>query len=908
MNFPPGSATSQGILKALHGGGEMGDRVRASDWSRTPLGPFETWPPCLRNALDMCLASPMPVLIWWGPDHVLLYNDAARPLLRDEHPLALGRAGRQSWPEVWDHVGPLLGQALTEGASARAEAGLFDFSISPIRDETGAAAGVFCPVVESPDCDACEHRIASENEAQLNLVLKASGMSVFVHDFATRRVRRAGFLEETFGPPRENDEKAFFERVHPDDRAAFRGKIAGLTPERPAYEAEYRLKVPGGEWRWLAELAEMRFDATGAPEQLSGVCMDITERKTAEAALRESRERLMLAQSAAGVAIWDWNVATNATSFSPEYYELFGLPPGIPHGYEDFLKLVHPADRARVDAAMRAALADESPYDCEYRILRGCDGAERWMVAKGKVVFADGNPVRALGVAYDITSRKQAEAALRESEARLRLALDAAQADIWESVPEADQLSALGGALALQGVPAGTMMSRERALAAIHPEDRQRVEAELARTLETGAPFKVEFRASVVEGPYRWLAAHAELRRVGGRTRVIGLVQDIAEQKRYEEALELADRRKDEFLATLAHELRNPLAPIRTAVHLLRKSAGMDRERTLAVMEMMDRQVHHLIRLVDDLLEVSRISCGKIELKMEPTDLAVVIEHAVDISRPLIEASGLELAVSLPRRPVLFDADPVRLTQVLANLLNNAAKYTEAGGRITLEAERERDRAVVSVSDTGLGIPADMLPRVFDLFTQIDHTLGRAQGGLGIGLALVRNLVQLHGGDVEARSEGTGRGSVFIVRLPLPPVSADETAHPRGASAAAPRSRRVLVIDDNRDAADSLALLLEALDANVRVAYDGPAGLAALPAFAPELVFLDLGMPGMDGYEAARRIRQQPDGRGLTLVALTGWGQEEARGRALDAGFDLHLTKPANPIDLKNILGSSDAR
>jgi signal transduction histidine kinase/ActR/RegA family two-component response regulator len=371
---------------------------------------------------------------------------------------------------------------------------------------------------------------------------------------------------------------------------------------------------------------------------------------------------------------------------------------------------------------------------------------------------------------------------------------------------------------------------------------------------------------------------------------------------------EEADRRKDEFLATLAHELRNPLAPIRNAVQILRLSQG-GAPAAAQLSEMMERQVGQMVRLVDDLLEVSRITRGKIELRRTRAALAAVIEAAIETSRPQIETSRHALGVELPPEPLYLDADATRLAQVFANLLNNAAKYTDPGGRITIEAAREGDEVAVCVRDTGMGIAPSALSRVFDMFVQADHASERMQGGLGIGLTLVRRLVEMHGGSVQARSEGPGKGSEFVVRLPL-------AAHPQGEAqgrAPAPPEPvkappRVLVVDDNRDAAESLGMLLQMLGADVTVTHDGVAALEALGERLPRAVFLDLGMPGMDGYEVARRIRGRPEGAGLTLIALTGWGQERDRRQTRAAGFDHHLIKPADLSALRALLESVSAR
>jgi PAS domain S-box-containing protein len=382
------------------------------------------------------------------------------------------------------------------------------------------------------------------------------------------------------------------------------------------------------------------------------------------------------------------------------------------------------------------------------------------------------------------------------------------------------------------------------------------------------------------------------------------VVRDLTAEKQTEQALREADRRKDEFLATLAHELRNPLAPIRNSLHILRLSSGNDAtfER---VCEMMERQVNHMVRLVDDLMEVSRITRGSIDLRKEPVELAAIIRNAVETSKPLIEAAKLQLAISLPPDSVVIDGDAVRLAQVVANLLNNAAKYTNEGGQIWLTGRSEIDEAVISVRDNGIGIPAAMQLHVFDMFTQVDQERTRSQGGLGIGLTLVRSLVELHGGSVGVHSEGQGMGTEFTVRLPL---AAPQPAA-GGRTAAAPTTKllppqRVLVVDDNRDAANSLGMLIKYLGAEVHVAHDGPTALKAVDSFKPSVVLLDIGMPEMDGFEVAQRIRRRGDDAGILLIALTGWGQDEDRRRTEEAGFDHHLVKPADITSLQALLAS----
>jgi PAS domain S-box-containing protein len=381
------------------------------------------------------------------------------------------------------------------------------------------------------------------------------------------------------------------------------------------------------------------------------------------------------------------------------------------------------------------------------------------------------------------------------------------------------------------------------------------------------------------------------------------IVTDLTEQKRQEELVTVA-RRKDEFLAVLAHELRNPLAPITNAVELLRRG---DAGEAAWATDVIDRQAQHLRRLVDDLLDISRISRGTISLHLEPVDLAAVVAQAVEASRPAIDARKHQLTTSLPPGPLRVRGDLTRLSQVLGNLLNNAAKFTPEGGQIWLTVEQQNDEAVVRVRDTGIGIPAGMLSYVFDLFTQVDTGSERRRDGLGIGLALVRNLTEMHGGSVAVRSDGLGKGSEFIVKLPLlaaaPPTG---RPHAAGDGAAAPPgpSHRVLVVDDNRDVAESQAKVLARWGHQVRVAADGRTAVDVARAFQPELILLDIGLPGMNGYEVARELRQLPGLEHPILVAVTGFGQDDDRHRSLAAGFDHHWVKPGNQDALRELLAS----
>ena len=424
--------------------------------------------------------------------------------------------------------------------------------------------------------------------------------------------------------------------------------------------------------------------------------------------------------------------------------------------------------------------------------------------------------------------------------------------------------------------------------AAIRANIHAFLDANAARTF-----FQTEYRLRTADGTYRWAIDMGRpwFSKTGEYAGMVGAVFDIDARKRAEEALEEASVRKDQFLATLAHELRNPLAPISNALQiwpLVEHKPGEGQR----LRDMMGRQVQQMVRLIDDLLDVSRITRGKIELRREKLDLADAIGAAAEALQPFIDLHRHQLTLDLPAQPVFVDADPGRLVQVFGNLLNNAAKYTRTGGRIVLTVRREGDTAVVAVRDTGSGIPREMLASVFEMFIQVDQTLGRSHGGLGIGLTLVKNLVALHGGTVEAISEGLGHGSEFIVRLPAADPDATSDAGPVMPAQALPPRRRVLVVDDVEPSANTLALMLEGLGQQPHAVYGAASALKALTEFSPEVAFVDIAMPGMDGYELVRRIRGLP-GQRPVLVALTGFGQEEDRQRALQAGFDHHMVKPA---------------
>jgi PAS domain S-box-containing protein len=491
---------------------------------------------------------------------------------------------------------------------------------------------------------------------------------------------------------------------------------------------------------------------------------------------------------------------------------------------------------------------------------------------------------------------------LAESETRARLALDVAGQGTWSWDLATDEVEADARCRELLGLDE-SLPHRADIMARLHPDDLARVDAAVRKAAEAGVgSYADEFRVVLPGGGERWLHVRAQIQEPdGGRRRtMLGTLLDVSSRKRTEQQLKDTDRRKDEFLAVLAHELRNPLAPLRNVLQTLRLTRGPD-----PLVEMMERQVDHVVRLVDDLLEVSRISRGKIDLRRQRIELGAVLRQVLEAATLPLAAASHRLRIELPEEPLVLHADPVRLAQVFSNLLNNAIKFTPAQGEITVRAWREGRNVAVSVRDTGAGIPPEMLGRVFEMFTQVDRTRDRTDGGLGIGLALARSLVTLHEGRIEARSGGPGHGSEFVVWLPLVPAPAAPAE--TGGDAVAPRApHRVLVVDDNRDAADSLGMLLRALGADAHVVHSGREALVALETHRPQLLLLDLGMPEMDGFAVARHVRERR-GNSVRLVALSGWGHELDRHRTRAAGFDDHLIKPADVKALRAVIAALDA-
>ncbi len=696
---------------------------------------------------------------------------------------------------------------------------------------------------------------------------------------------------------------------HPDhvDRVVARLQRSWDTGE--PWEDTFPLRGQDGQYRWFLSRARPIRDAAGAIAVWFGTNTDITEQRAAEAALRDSEARFRAAAGAVSNMIWTNDAAGTMVGEQPGWAAFTGQTLDEYQGY-GWAQAVHPEDAQPTIEAWEQAVVGKRAFEFEHR-LRRRDGEWRACAIRAVPVFgADGAIREWVGVHTDVTERQRTEAALRDSEAASRL-LAAIVTSSEDAIVSKDLDSVVTNwnkaAEHVFGYSAEEMIGRSVTL--LIPEEIASEEPEIMGRILRGESVP-HFDTLRQRKDGRRVAVSVTISPIFDRQgRVVGaskIARDVSERKRVEAQLQQseeelrrlaaelseADRRKDEFLATLAHELRNPLAPIRTGLQIIRMSAG---DAVAQVGAMMERQVGQMVHLVDDLLDVSRVSRGKLELRRERLELAAVLGDAVETSRPALDAAGHQLTVAVPAEPIFLDADATRLVQVFANLLNNAAKYTERGGRIALTAEREGDQTVVRVEDTGIGIPREQLPKVFEIFAQVNRSQEQSQGGLGIGLSLVKRLVEMHGGSVEARSAGLGKGSEFVVRLPVAaaeaPAAAPGEAPPGGPAV----RRRILVADDNVDAAESLAMLLTLQGNEVRTAHDGARALAAAAEFRPQVVLLDIGMPKLNGYEVCRRIRALPWGKEPYVVALTGWGQDDDKRRSQEAGFDRHLVKPVDP-------------
>jgi PAS domain S-box-containing protein len=800
-------------------------------------------------------------------------------------------------------------------------------------------------------------------QARLESTLAASAIATWDWDVPRRCVHADRSLRYMFGFGIDESTsiplEEFNRAVHPDDRDMVRHAVEqALTHDAP-FEVEYRVRDRDGRTRWIVARGQVERDADGTPRRFPGTAIDISARKAAqdEAALATAKFRAVFEQSPfyAGIMTLDGVfVDVSRTAVEVCGYtraDVLGKPFWDTPWWRGSAEV-----QAQIRAATTRAAAGESfAAQLPYWFADGSEHVTDFHLTpvrdeSGQVIFL-------FPTGLDITDRIRSEQALRRSEFRLETELLAmtrlhrlsarlvAATDLRTVLHEIlsaaiELLSADKGNVQVHNPATGTLELAvqegfDRPFLEHFRSVRADDESSCGQAVRAGErvvisdveedPSYASLRQIAAAAGYRAVQSTPLLSRSG---ELLGMLSthfrrphtpsevdlrtldlyarqaaDILERARFQETLAEADRRKTEFLATLAHELRNPLAPIVNASQILRR-AGEDTAVAESSRAVIDRQVQQLVRLVDDLLDLSRISTGKLELRPQRCELASIVHAAVETSRPIIEASDHRLTVELPDEPIALHGDQTRLAQVLLNLLNNAAKYTPHGGHIHVGAERQGEQVVIRVRDTGTGIEPQMLSRIFDLFAQVTDSLGSAQGGLGIGLTLARRLVEMHGGHIEASSDGPNRGSEFSVHLPL-----GDAPPPRDSAAPAPAAaiagRRILVVDDNQDSAESMSLLLSLLGNEVRTAYDGVQALNEADAFRPDLVLLDIGLPGLNGYEVAERLRSDPVLGRATLVALTGWAQDDDRRRSREAGFDHHLVKPTELSDLQRILADT---
>jgi signal transduction histidine kinase len=818
----------------------MSALVRGFDWASTPLGPIEAWPASLRTTVGIMLHSPQAMFLWWGAELIQIYNDAFRPSLgAGKHPTALGQRGRDCWQEVWPTIGPQIDDVMARARPTWREDALIPIFRNRQMEEVHWTYG-FSPVFDD----------RGEVGGTLAICIETTARVV-----ADRRRR---ILREV------------------NERTSLVTELPALIPQVAELLSECTYDLP-----FLAFYEINR--ATGAITSWQAVHLDdgaaLAIGEVVRPRLGDAPARIALGDLPAGVPLpaTSWSGPVTSVFVTPvalarqpaTTFAVFGINPrlGFDDDHRSFLVQLGDqvaAARARIEAwRMRAIVEGER----NHLLLQAPIAIA---VATGpEHVFQLANPqYRKMVGRDDIVGKTYREAFPEVANTVMPGILD----HVYQT-----------------GEPFVTHELRvplDRGSGAA-PEDRY-------------YRFNIEPMRDTAGRVYGMFSVALDITDQVQARQI--MEQTHAEREALLAELQAASRTKDEFLAMLGHELRNPLSPIVTAIELMKMNATGHAEGVLLV----ERQVHHLIRLVDDLLDVARITRGQLVLVRERVELSAVVARAIETASPLIESGGHALAVDVPAHGLVVDADVTRLAQVVSNLLTNAAKYTPPGGRIWIDAGREDDHAVLHVRDNGVGIAPEMLDRIFGLFTQVPQDLARSRGGLGLGLSIVKTLTEKHGGTVAARSAGRGHGSELTVRLPLAgpavgpaapslvapalPVAATE---PEAGGAGHP-SRRILIVDDNEDAAWILAETLSLIGHDVRCAHDGPSALRTAVEHSPEIALLDIGLPVMDGYELAARLRAEPRVAGVRLIALTGYGQPGDRQRSTDAGFAAHLVKPVS--------------
>ncbi len=932
-------STDQSEMPAWLRGNEMGELIFIHDWTASGLGSILAWPPYLQLAINIVLLLPSAALLLWGPNFIQIYNDRFRDLMGGKHPNGLGQRVSECWPEAWSFVRPVCEAVMQRGESltfdeyplvlnrnGAPEESFFKLTYSPLpggmpgetTSGTSVPGGVLVMVTETTEL--VRARAHEAERVQLKEALQSKRIGLLEEIFRDA----PSFLYVLQGPGLvfEFVNEAFYQLVGHREligRPAFEvlpeaaecgcreillqvmatGKpFAGF--ELPVTVARKPGEAP--EERFIDGIYLPLFEGDGTCQRVLGHGVDVTvyvkERKQAEEALRAREDRFRRALEVDTVGIIFFGKQGEIIEANDAFLKMSGLC--REDGRAGLLQCNMRTPPEWMGIFLRAvgeskATGRITPFEQEF--VRE-DGSRWWASFIAKQL--DEN--EGVGYVIDITKRKRAEQGLRESEVRFRVMAEASPALTWQVDAQGNAVYLNQRYMDMVGMNSQELMPTGWR-SVLHPEDAPAYVAAFEQALRDRSHFQHRIRIKTAKKEWRWLTSYALpwFTDAGEYAGHVGVSVDITEVVNAETALLEADRRKDEFLATLAHELRNPLAPISNALALMARPDGIPAVSHL--LPVINRQVNYMVRLVDDLLEISRITSGKVELRRAVTDLTIVLRNAVDASLPLIDENKHKLSISIPEAPLIVYADGVRLEQVFTNLLNNAARYTRKGGQIWLTIRQEDKDAVVSVRDNGIGILPGMLPRLFDMFAQERRNGIGTQEGLGIGLNLVYRLVKMHGGTVEAGSEGKDRGSEFVVHLPLSEMPVHENSDESEKTASTvPEGMRVLVVDDNHDAAEVLCMLLESMGINAQAVNSGPAALTAIPAYLPNVILMDIGMPGMSGHDVARHIREQPQFNNIKLVALTGWGQEEDRRDSKASGFDHHLTKPVNFKVLKDLL------
>ncbi|HUQ29426.1 MAG TPA: ATP-binding protein [Usitatibacter sp.] len=949
----------------LAGGGEMGERMRDMDWTRSSLGPARDWPQGLKIALRIALASPQPMAVLWGASHALFFNDACRAVLGDRHMVMLAQPAVTAWSDFWQAAGHRVELALQRNEGSAMEgmrlAAGYNVVFSPLPGDAGAVGGVLCLFTEiaSPIGNEQRYRDLVQTLPAAVYITDAQGYIGLYNDAAVRLWGRCPVAGEKWC----GAHRIFTPEGRPVTlEGSAMARAVRLGEE--VHDAEIVIERPDGTRAHAIAHPRPLFDSAGKVVGAINMLVDITEHIAGEAELAITKDQLAdqvdsltrlhnLAMRLGGMtqlqpalqAVLDTAVEAQHAHFGIVWMHDAAtqmLLPRASHGFDENtlanFEGVAPGPSgggAGNAYASRSRWAiEDTETDESFEPFR--DAARRAglrALHSTPIVTRSGELLGVLSVHYrqprvptqrdmqiaDVCARHAADAvearrsheAVERGERIYRAIGESLDYGVWTAGREGRVTYVSESFLNLLGCTVADWTGQDWQRF-VHPEDAANLLADWKECVRAGRNWDRELRVRGADRKWhsvlqRAVPMHDERGEVSGWA---GIHLDIGRLKQVENELRELDKRKNEFLATLAHELRNPLAPLRNGIEVLR-IARDNAPMTEKARAMMERQLHQMVRLVDDLLDVSRVSRGKIELRRDNVELASVLRNAIETSHPLMSERGHELVANVPTDKIVVYADMTRLSQVFWNLLNNAAKYTDVGGRIELDVEMRGGNVEVTVKDNGIGIPGDMLSQVFDIFTQVDRSLEKAQGGLGIGLSIARRLVEMHGGKIDVRSEGHGMGSTFTVTLPaavVPPQAEIPSGAAAPAGVTAMACKRILIADDNADSATTLSIMLEMLGNEVRIAHDGEQAVRAAREFKPDAILLDIGMPKLNGYDACAQLRGFPETAAAFMVALTGWGQEEDKARARAAGFDHHIVKPVEPSALEALIAGIPRR